>query len=406
MKKVLVTGMGGISAIGTTVPEMLKSLESGQSGIGPIRWLDTRHRNHLPVGEVKLSDQELAEELGLDSAHVHSRTTLLALKACREAWQDAGLDAAVSLRTGLISGTSVGGMNRTEKAGPAFFTNPGAEEVERVRTHDCGDSTEFVAQSLGIRDYVTTISTACSSAANAIMLGARLIRQGMLDRVIVGGVDALTRFTLNGFNALKILDSEPCRPFDESRAGLNLGEAGAFLVLESEEAVAAYPKRVYAQVSGYANTNDAHHQTASSPDGEGAFLAMQQALEISGISKEAIDYLNIHGTGTQNNDWAEGTAMRRVFGEEVPLFSSTKAFTGHTLGAAGGIEAIFSILAITEGMIFPNLNFKTPIEGIGFRPATNLLHGQSIHHVLSNSFGFGGNCTSLIFSRFLENPGN
>ncbi len=265
-----------------------------------------------------------------------------------------------------------------------------------VDTHDCSDSTEKIADLLHARDYLSTISTACSSSANAIIFGAQLVRNNMLDRVIAGGTDALSKFTLNGFNSLMILDSRPCRPFDQNRNGLNLGEGAGYVVLESEQAVGN--RRTYCELKGYANANDAYHQTASSPDGIGAFLSMKEALLKSGLQQEAIQYINAHGTGTENNDLSEGIAIENIFGRSVPFISSTKPYTGHTLGAAGGIEAVFSILSIIHQVCFPNLNFEKQMSELSFQPVKKLVTDKKIEHVLSNSFGFGGNNSSLIFS--------
>jgi len=194
------------------------------------------------------------------------------------------------------------------------------------------------------------------------------------------------------------LDSAPCRPFDESRAGLNLGEGAGYLVLQSEKSLTPESK-VYCRLTGYANANDAYHQTASSPEGEGAFLAMRHALDKAGIEPSSVDYINLHGTGTNNNDLSEGTAIKRLFGGQVPPLSSTKSFTGHTLGAAGGLEAVFSVLTISERIVFPTLNFKTPIKQTGLTAVTEMMEDQDITTVLSNSFGFGGNNASLIFQQ-------
>ena len=230
------------------------------------------------------------------------------------------------------------------------------------------------------------------------MLGARLIKAGFLDRVIVGGSDCLSKFTINGFKTLMILSDTDCQPFDENRKGLNLGEGAAFLVLESEDIIKKCNKKVLAYLTGYGNANDAYHQTASSEYGDGATLAMQKAFKIAGIMPSAIDYINAHGTATPNNDLSEGRAIKRVFGDDLPSLSSTKAFTGHTLAAAGVVEAVFSVLALQHQIIFPNLNFQTPIKDLGIIPATQT-KSQKVVNVLSNSFGFGGNCTSLIFSK-------
>jgi 3-oxoacyl-[acyl-carrier-protein] synthase-1 len=276
----------------------------------------------------------LADELGLASNNNYSRTAMLGAIAAKQAVLDAGITNINDCRTGLISATSVGGMDTTEKHYYEYFNDPNL--VKYISAHDGGDVAQKIAESIGLKGFVTTISTACSSAANSIMLGARLIKAGKLDRVIVGGTDGLAKFTINGFKTLMIQSDTFNTPFDNNRKGLNLGEAAAFLVLESEESVKKHNSKVLAYVSGYANANDAFHQTASSENGEGAFLAMNKAFEMSGLKPSDIDYINMHGTATPNNDLSEGRAVIRVFGEEnVPDFSSTKAFTGHTLAAAG-----------------------------------------------------------------------
>jgi 3-oxoacyl-[acyl-carrier-protein] synthase-1 len=320
------------------------------------------------------------------------------MQAAHDAYDDSGNTQSDLLKTGIVSSTTVGGIDKSELFFRAYLQDGGADyNIRSLISHDCGDSTERIAKRLGIRDFVTTISTACSSSANAIMLASRMIRAGKLDRVVAGGTDALTVYTLNGFNALKILDSEWCMPFDHNRNGLNLGEGAAYLVLESEKSIQQTGNTAYCKVVGYGNTNDAYHQTASSPDGSGAFKAMEEALQIAGLHCGQIDYINAHGTATPNNDLSEGLAITRMFGDAVPPFSSTKAYTGHTLAAAGAIEAVLSVLSIKHQTFLPNLNFKTPIEEVGLTPVTEPTHG-TIRTILSNSFGFGGNCSSLIFS--------
>lgn len=393
-----VTGMGMVSAIGFSVAENLSSLATSRCGITRVDNFETRHRDNVLVGEIKLSNIALEERIGLIKGHGVTRTGMLGILAAREAVQQAGLlFTDPSVRTGLISSTSVGGMDVTEKYFYSYTQDP--ELQHYILSHDAGVSTQQIADDLGLKGTVTTISTACSSAANAIMLGARLIKSGRLDRVIVGGTDALSKFTLNGFNTLMILSDTYCKPFDQNRKGLNLGEAAAYLVLESDALIAKEQKPVLAYVTGYGNANDAFHQTASSENGEGAFLAMQKAFAVSGLAANQIDYINVHGTATPNNDLSEGRALIRAFGNNVPTFSSTKAFTGHTLAAAAAIEAVYSILAIQNGVVFPNLNFETPMEEFELIPQTDLLR-RDVNYVLSNSFGFGGNCSTLIFGRY------
>lgn len=389
--RIAVSGLGIISGIGLGADETLAALCSGRSGVGEVSLFDTRHR--VPVCEVKRNDRELKELLGISPEKPLTRTALLGMVAAEQALTDAG--DGRGLRTGLVSATSTGGMDRTEIFFREFASDDSRGRLRDVAGHECADSTQKIAKRLGITEFTTTISTACSSAANAILLGAQLIKRGVLDRVVAGGTDALCRFTLNGFHSLMILDGEPCRPFDRSRAGLNLGEGAGYIVLQSEDTLARKP---YGYLSGYANANDAFHQTASSATGEGACLAMSGAISKAGLTASDIDYINAHGTGTPNNDASEAAAIGRVFGDRIPPFSSTKPFTGHTLAAAGGIEAVISLLVLKNGVIFPNLDFALPMEETPLVPETVLREGVDIRNVLSNSFGFGGNNTSLLFS--------
>lgn len=399
-KTVFVAGVGVISGIGNNTPECLSALQNSQAGIGKIRYLETAHKDDFPVAEVKLSNNELAKLSGFDPGM--SRTAMLSLIAAKEALANARIENFASLRTGFISANTVGGMDKTEDFFVQFMANPQAGSLRNVVNHECGKVTELVADELGVKNYVSTISTACSSSANAIMYGARLIKNNILDVVIAGGTDALTRFTLNGFNTLMILDNQYCQPFDANRRGLNLGEGAGYITLVSERVAARLQTDLYGTLSGYCNANDAYHQTASSPDGTGSFMAMQGALKMSGLKPRDIGYINLHGTGTQNNDNSEGTAIKRLFEPHYPKMSSTKSFTGHTLGACAGIEAVFSALSVQRGLIYPNLRFETRIADLPFAPETSYSKQPDLKHVLSNSFGFGGNCSSLIFSKLQD----
>ena len=389
---IVVTGVGIVSALGIGVEQNLTAIREGLTGISPTpSILKTSHK--IPVGELLLTNEELHNVANIPASEHLSRTALLGILAVREALANSTADK--SKRVGLVSSTSVGGMDLTEHFFEEFIENESAGRLRDVRMHDCAASTEAIVKHCGINGYSTTISTACSSAANAVITGAKLLKHNIVDSVVVGGTDALSTFTLNGFKSLMILDDKPCRPFDMTRAGLNLGEGAGYIVLQREEDAESY----YCHLVGYANRNDAHHQTASSQEGNGAYLAMCAALEMAGLPTNAIDYINAHGTGTGNNDASESKAFVRLFGKTVPPFSSTKAFTGHTLAAAGGIESVLSVLAISEGVIYPNLNFKEPIEEYGLIPISAFADHQKIDAVLSNSFGFGGNCSSLLFTR-------
>jgi 3-oxoacyl-[acyl-carrier-protein] synthase-1 len=392
-RRVAITGIGIISAIGNNVSQTLESLLSERHGIGPLRNVETIHKE-IQLAEVKFPDEELLRLIRPRPGRHYSRTAVLGIIAATEAWRMSRPELSKSTRTGLVCGTTVGGMCLHEKYHQGLSSRKDKEEL--VIHFDCADSTEEIADLLDIHDFLSTIATACSSSANAIMMGAKLIKHGFVDRVLAGGTDSLTKFTISGFNVLEILDGTPCKPFDRDRRGLTLGEGAGFVMLEAEDM--AYPEAILCMLTGYANANDAHDHTASSPDGNGAYLAMSGALRRSGVSAAEIDYINAHGTGTVLNDSSESRAIKRLFGESIPPFSSTKSYTGHALGAAGGIEAVISVLCMKEGFIPPNLRYRNPIAETSLIPQTSVTTAVKLRNVLSNSFGFGGNSTSLVFS--------
>lgn len=395
--KIYVTGMGALSALGNGVGAHLDALRAERSGVGKMRYLSSLH-TEIPVAEVPMSNAELCGAIGIAYDEAYTRTALMGAVAVREALESAGLDGKGRRHMALVSGTTVGGMDKSEAYYKEFLLTE--NHTGFIKTQDCGITTEFAARCFPVFDFSTTISTACSSAANAILFAANLIRTGRYDIVVAGGSECISKFHLNGFNSLFILDKEPCRPFDASRAGLNLGEGAGYLVLESERSVRARGVKTLAVLDGYGNACDAYHQTASSPNGEGAYRAMQKALRMSGLAPGDIDYINAHGTGTQNNDPSEGTAIERLFGAgSVPPVSSTKGFTGHTTSASGGVESVISILAIRHNFLPVNLRFRNRIEGLSFDPVTDSRPSRPVEHVMCNAFGFGGNDSSLIFSK-------
>ncbi|MEX2336685.1 MAG: beta-ketoacyl-[acyl-carrier-protein] synthase family protein [Fulvivirga sp.] len=393
--KVYISGYGIVSSLGFNVPDNLHALKAELTGIHLPSQLQTLHTT-VPLGEVSKSNAELAAKAGVGDQGL-SRTSLLGIIAAKEAVMAAELTPELLLNAAVINGTSVGGMDISELAFQDALQGKEMDYQAVFGGHDCGYSTQKIAESLGIKGYLETISTACSSSANSIMNAGRMIKAGLADIVIAGGTDALSLFTLNGFNALKILDHTHCKPFDEERRGLNLGEGAAYLVLESERSLKQRKGEPLAMLTGYGNANDAWHQTASSPEGKGALLAMRKALEVAKQPSSAIDYINAHGTGTANNDLSESHALQKFFGNDVPPYSSTKAYTGHTLGAAGAIEAVFSMLSLQHQVAFPTLNLERPMTII--RPPLTKVTDITINQLLSNSFGFGGNCTSLLFSK-------
>lgn len=387
--------MGVISAIGKTVAENHLALKAGTCGLDHnFDLFPTRYAGVLPFGEIHVSTKELLEKFNVTDPGV-TRTSLLALHALSEAITAAGLSAEdmQAFDTALVGATTVGGMCLTDE----LYNDANKNQDGSVYTssYDGASISMFLQKHFKMNGIVNTINTACSSSANAVMYGAMLIQNGYANRAIVGGTDSLAKFTINGFNALHILSPEICTPFDENRQGLNLGEGAAFLILEKEEDIKG--KKIYAELTGYCNSNDAFHPSSLSDEGDGPFLSMQGALTEAKLEPGEIDFINAHGTATQNNDEVESRAMVRLFGT-APAFASTKGNIGHTLGAAGAIEAVYSILSLMHQEVYPNLHFKNVIPSTGLIPVQSYKK-MPVTHVMSNSFGFGGNCSSLVFSK-------
>ena len=393
---VAIIGSGIVSAIGCTKSEVLTALLEERSGICEMLFLDSLH-HEFPVGEVKMSNSKMKEMLGIEEDRIVSRTVLMGALAIKQAVEEAKPAMPSLPRIVIINGTTVGGMDITER----FYNSMkiDKEYLSLINHHDCGSCTSEMASICGINAEICTVSTACSASLNAIAVGADMLRREEADIVIAGGAEALSKFHLNGFNTLMILDKDRCRPFDDSRAGLNLGEGAAFVVMtRSDECANSLTKSL--TIEGYGNACDAFHQTATSDEGTGASQAMKEALSMAGLQPVEIDYINAHGTGTPNNDSTESEALMRVFGEHIPPVSSTKPFTGHTTSASGAIELIICQLAMENGFIPTNLGWTTPMKR-GIKPSVGTQH-QKLHYVMCNSFGFGGNDTSLILGYHIQ----
>jgi len=398
--RIVVTATGIISALGIGAEKQLLALRQKESGVRLPRFLQSVHAATYVLGEVPFSNGQLAQHCDIEpDSEAATRTTLLAISALKQIVDKTGSDLLQRSRLAFLNAGTVGGMCTVEDLYLEFIDPVKHGDFERfIDTLDCAESTEHAAAHFGLKPLLATLSTACSSSANALMLGARMIKQGLVDKAICGGCDSLSRFTLNGFSSLKNVDKMHCRPFDQSRFGLNLGEGAAYLLLEKESDAKARGATMLAFLDGYANTNDAYHPTAPSPDGAGALRTMRQAIDKAGLAPADIAYINAHGTATTNNDASEGRAIEQLFGPEAPAFSSTKPFTGHTLAAAGAIEAVLSICSMNESFAPANLNWSEPMEEISIQPITENL-SKEIKHVLSNSFGFGGSNVSLVFSK-------
>ena len=394
MEDVCITGVGLITCVGNNASENISAIHSGQTGIGVPKNVKSRYATILPFGEVKLSDMQLAEELAVGEKVV-SRTQLLAHKGFNEAINNSELhlDDLRNAETAIVLSSTVGGMYLTDEL--YVDSNNLSKGSVYLSLYDCASIGIYLQQLTGAKGIINTINTACSSGANALIYGTRLIKSKRAKRVIVGGVDCLSKFTINGFNALNILSAERCRPFDNNRNGLNLGEGAGFLILESSDSIKK--EKVIARISGFAKANDAYHPSALSDEGFGPLAAMRGALEYAGLMPNEIDSVIAHGTGTQNNDKVEGLSIKKLFGESLPPVCSLKSILGHTLGAASAVESVLAVIGIRDGYVYPSRNFEIPDEETGLVPNINFKK-EVIKNSLVNSFGFGGNCSSLIFS--------
>ena len=379
------------SCLGAGIGPAREALRTARSGLAPLAFETVDLQTH--AGEIRGVDAHaLPRELAAFDCR-NNRAAEMGLA------QDGFLDAVARAaarhgrdRIGVFMGTSTAGILQTELAYRRRENGDGAlpGDFDYRRTHNTFSIAEFVRARLGLAGPCAAISTACSSSAKAFATAARLMQAGLIDAAVVGGVDTLCLTTLYGFNSLQLLGSEPCRPYDAERGGISIGEAAAFFLLERGEGEGIY-------LLGAGESCDAHHMSAPHPEGLGAKLAMESALASAGLKPADIDYVNLHGTGTASNDAAEDKAVTAVFGERVPC-SSTKGMTGHTLGAAGAVEALVSVLAIEEGLVpgSPGTRNVDPALRAQYHVAPT---PRPIARVLSNSFGFGGSNCSLVFGR-------
>jgi 3-oxoacyl-(acyl-carrier-protein) synthase len=371
--RVFITGMGITSSLGEGLAANLGALKKNISGIRPLGLFRASEGNRFPAGEIA----------GFKPAGGLPRTHALALAAAREALAGGPAPDAV------IIGTTTGGMPVTEE-----LLRKGETSPEAYRLHSTSSVAELCARELGCAGPVMTVTTACSSGTAAIKLALELLRTGAARRVLAGGADALCRLTYYGFNSLQLIDPAGSRPLDRTRRGMSVAEGSGMLVLESAETP---PAGAIAEVLGGGLSCDAYHPAAPHPEGAGARVAMARAIEDAGISLSGIEYINLHGTGTTDNDLAEGRAIRSLFGDAVPVLSSIKGATGHSLAAAGAIEAVVSCLCIRDGVIPANTGCVEPDPAIGITPLLAPLERRPAT-VLSNSFGFGGNNACLVLS--------
>ena len=388
----VVTGIGIVTAAGCGVDEVWHSIAGGEIGLRPLTLFKSSRYGQILAGEIQRDLHELGAPLR------GSRSDRLAWLAARAAINSSQIDLQhYGDRAGLLLGSSVGGSFDSERFLTTLIQH-GKMRARPTRFHECVSAVDLIADKFGLFGPSMAIATACSSSALAISTAAELILAGEADVMLAGGADSLSRMTWGGFHSLLLVDSAGCRPFDAHRAGMSLGEGGAVLMLEAEESARQRGAKILARLTGWGTSCDAHHVTAPHPEGEGALTSMQAALRRAGLKPAEINYVNAHGTGTRDNDLAEAKALKRLFAENLPPISSTKRFFGHALAASGAIEAVVCIEALRRQELPPNPGFNTIDPAIGIAPATSLQRVR-LAHVMSNSFGFGGNNATLIFSQ-------
>ncbi len=407
-RRVVVTGLGGLCAVGNTAAEIWQSVAAGKSGIGPITRFDAEGFETRFAGEVKGFDP--AERVGRKESRRMDRYAQLSVAAVREAVAQSGLDIpSIAERVGVLCGTGMGGMETLE-AGTETLLTSGPKRVSPffIPMMLSNMASGNVSIDIGAKGPNFSTVSACASSAHSLGEATLMIRNGYADAMVAGGGEAaVTRMGIGGFNAMGALSTrndapeKASRPFDLDRDGFVLAEGAAILILEERQHAIDRGATILAEVTGYATTDDANHMVQPAPGGEGAARAMSLALADAGLDPDDIDYINAHGTSTQLNEKLETQAVQRVFGTRastVPI-SSTKSMTGHLLGAAGSLEALITIAAMQASVLPPTINQETPDPDCPLDTVPNVARPGEIRHAMSNSMGFGGHNVSLIFSR-------
>jgi 3-oxoacyl-[acyl-carrier-protein] synthase II len=397
---VAVTGTGVISALGATAAGTWDGLVAGRTGIGPVTLFDTsRDRTHTAA---QITSTEWERDFTFREKARLSRGDRVGLQAARQAIQDAGLDGARvrGRRAGLVLGGGGSGLLRGED-----FLEARLHGRSRRPSSALGffmtTTADLIATDLGLGGRVQTIMNACSSSTIAVGLGATLVASGAQDIVLAGGVETLSRTTYSGFNSLRLVDPEPCRPFDRDRRGMSLGECAAFLVLEPVAAARERGARIYGEIAGYGMSSDARHITSPDPEGGGLLRSMQAALLAAGVRADEVDHVNAHGTGTEQNDAAETRALKTMFGARAPRIPvvSIKGAVGHCLGAAGAIEAFAALMSLHHGLLPPTTGLRETGPDCGLDCVPGRARACRLRVVVSNSMAFGGNNGSLVLRR-------
>jgi len=398
-KRVVITGIGVFCSIGKNVREFSQSLREGRTGIGPITIFDTS-KYPCKIG-AEIRDYRPEEFFGKKELKKISRTDQFALIVGEEAVNASKIDFYSPEEVGVCLGAGAGGMFEAEAYHREVLLK-GKSRPSLVLPFIPSYTVSRIAERFGFSGPKATVTTACSSSATSIGYGADLIRSGRAKLVLCGGGDALSELTFGGFNSLKAMDPTPCKPFDRRRAGMSLGEGAAILILESLEDALKRGIEIYGEFLGYGIGGEAYHITAPEPTGITEARIMREAMEEGNIHPVEVDYISAHGTGTPLNDKVETLAIKNAFGKvaySIPI-SSIKSMVGHCLGSAGAIEAVASILSIVHQFIPPTLNFLEGDEDCDLDYVPGKSREREVKVVLSNSFAFGGNCTTLVFGKF------
>lgn len=396
---VVITGLGAVTAIGTDRESFWEGLTSGRSGIRELELFDPegyRTRIAAWIEEADLDTSFLTPR----ELRTTSRADRFGLVATREALADSGLEleSIPAHRIAVVLGSGAGGLIEAERWFRNVLLEGAPGHLGDLVAHGPDLLTNRVASWLGAEGIRTTVVTACSSSTTAVGQAAELLRLGLADVAITGGSDSLARLTYAGFNSLRAVDTEPCRPFDRERKGLSLGEGAGILVLERESAARRRGAELYGRVAGYAVTSDAHHMTAPEPTGAAAARALEAALDHAGVDPAEVGYINAHGTATRHNDSAEAAGIHRVFGDrarKIPV-SSIKAMVGHCLCSAGGVEAVATALSLKRGVLPPTLRWENPDPACELDVIPDTAREIRVDTVLSTSFAFGGNSACLV----------
>ncbi len=408
-RRVVITGLGLATPLGVGLDNVWERIVAGESGIGRITRFDPSLNDTKIAGEVK--DFKPEEYIPARELRRMDLFIQYALAAAKIAMNDAGLDMARedAERVGVIVGTGLGGLPMLEKY-HAILLEKGPSRISPflIPMLIANEAPGNIAIQYGIKGPNLTIVTACATGAHSIGYAFRMIQYGDADVMVAGGTEAsLTCFTVSGFNALRALSTKnespekASRPFDRQRDGFVIGEGAGIMIMEEMERARARGAKIYAEVAGYACNGDAYHITAPCPDGDGPIRCMRAALRDAALAPGAVDYINAHGTSTDLNDVSETLAIKRVFGEKaynVPV-SSTKSMIGHLLGAAGAVEAIFTVLSIRDQVCPPTINYEDPDPQCDLDYVPNAARRRRIDIAMSNSFGFGGTNGVLVFRR-------